>query len=105
MRCSISSGDSPLKVQITVMTGSGMTGNTFTGVEMMDTRPPIKIRIATQTNVYGRRSAIRTNHIIDRSSSSQRPPEQRFERGAGAQVVASRAHQAELRLDEARLRR
>jgi hypothetical protein len=36
----------------------------------MDTIPPIRMRMATQTNVYGRRRAIRTNHIIARSSSS-----------------------------------
>src|SRR3979411_2576381 len=105
IRCSISSGDSPEKVQITVMTGSGMTGNTFTGVDTMDTRPPIRMRMATQTKVYGRRSAIRTNHIIDRSSSSQASPEQRLECGAGAPVGESRAHETELRLDAALLRR
>src|SRR4029077_3738530 len=101
-RSSISSGDMPLNCQITVTTGSGIAGKMSTGVVTIATSPAMRTRRAPLTNVYGRRSATRTIHIIGRPS--QLAPEQRFEAGPGHLIGEARAHQVELGLHQALLR-
>src|ERR1700691_1422165 len=62
-RLDISSGDSPVYCQTTVITGMSIFGKMSTGVRTIDTTPRIRIRIEATIKVYGRRNASRTIHM------------------------------------------
>src|SRR5215475_3343991 len=64
MRFSISFGVSPVYDQTTLITGILMLGKMSFGVVMTAAMPRIAISTDTTTNVYGRRSAKRTIHIV-----------------------------------------
>src|SRR5258705_13343095 len=64
IRCSISCGSNPLKFQMIAMTGMSTTGKMSTGVRKIDSTPRIRINIDITINVYGRRNANRTIHIL-----------------------------------------
>src|ERR1700730_16283674 len=64
MRSLISSGTKPLKVQIMLTTGMSMFGKIAVGVRTIASAPRIRMSIDTITNVYGRRSASLTIHMI-----------------------------------------
>jgi hypothetical protein len=63
-RFSISSGDSPAKDQMTVTTGMFTSGKMSTGIRSIVTMPSTRMSSATMTNVYGRRSASLTIHMV-----------------------------------------
>ncbi len=64
IRPCISVGDSPEKLQMTVTTGMLMEGKMSTSMVLTDRIPRTAISNASTTNVYGRRSASRTIHIL-----------------------------------------
>ena len=57
MTSDISSGETPLKVQMTLTTGISISGRISVGMRWMASTPRIRIRSAMITNVYGRRNA------------------------------------------------
>ncbi len=59
----ISSGETPVYVQIAVTMGMSISGKTSAGMRTMEITPSNKIASAITTNVYGRRSASLTIHI------------------------------------------
>ena len=63
---SMSSGDSPAYVQITVTTGMSMSGKMSVAILRTDTIPKIRISIAPTTNVYGRLRPSWTSHMGQR---------------------------------------
>src|SRR5206468_12447060 len=65
MRSCISFGARLPYVQITLMTGMSILGKMSTGIVTMDSTPRTAINRASTTNVYGRRRASRTIHMID----------------------------------------
>src|SRR5712692_7912554 len=65
MRPSTSFGESPLNCQMIEMTGMLIWGKMSTGVRAMVSTPPMAISIAITMNVYGRRRARRTIHMVE----------------------------------------
>src|SRR5580658_9253643 len=63
MREESSSGESPLYVQTTAMTGMSIFGKMSTGVRNITTGPRMNSKSDKTTNVYGRLRARRTIHI------------------------------------------
>src|SRR4029077_1024401 len=60
MRPAIWSGGRPVNCHTTLITGMLISGKMSVGVRSQDSVPAIRISSASTTNVYGRRSAIRT---------------------------------------------
>src|SRR5262249_19799676 len=75
IRPSISVGDSPLNCQMTVTTGMLIEGKMSTDIVVTDSTPSTAINKANTTNVYGRRRASRTIHILTSSESSAALPD------------------------------
>ncbi len=62
-RVAISSGDSPVYLQIAATTGMRMSGKMSVGVRVMENTPRSVIRMASTMKVYGRLSASLTIHM------------------------------------------